>query len=85
MGSLLIIPLGLHIAQHVAYTRGRRCEQGVAGTNQHLWKRVANMKTKKGVIGMLTGGGDVPGLNPAIRAVTILALREGCEVIGIRR
>ena len=43
------------------------------------------MKTKKGVIGILTGGGDVPGLNPAIRAVTIRALREGYEVIGIRR
>ena len=43
------------------------------------------MKTKKGVIGILTGGGDVPGLNPAIRAVTIRALGEGCEVIGLRR
>jgi 6-phosphofructokinase 1 len=40
---------------------------------------------KKGVIGILTGGGDVPGLNPAIRAVTIRALREGWRVIGIRR
>ena len=40
---------------------------------------------KKGVIGILTGGGDVPGLNPAIRAVTIRALREGSQVIGIRR
>ncbi len=39
----------------------------------------------KGRIGILTGGGDVPGLNPAIRAVTIRALREGWEVIGIRR
>ena len=47
--------------------------------------KVAIMKTKKGVIGILTGGGDVPGLNPAIRAVTIRALREGCQVIGIRR
>ena len=36
-------------------------------------------------IGILTGGGDVPGLNPAIRAVTIRALREGHQVIGIRR
>lgn len=36
-------------------------------------------------IGILTGGGDVPGLNPAIRAITIRALREGYEVIGIRR
>ncbi|MBI2332648.1 MAG: ATP-dependent 6-phosphofructokinase [Chloroflexi bacterium] len=40
---------------------------------------------KKGVIGILTGGGDVPGLNPAIRAVTIRALREGYRVVGIRR
>src|SRR5574339_429305 len=39
----------------------------------------------KGVIGILTGGGDVPGLNPAIRAVTIRATREGYKVIGIRR
>jgi 6-phosphofructokinase len=40
---------------------------------------------KKGVIAILTGGGDVPGLNPAIRAVTIRALREGFQVIGLRR
>ena len=46
---------------------------------------MANVKTHKGVIGILTGGGDVPGLNPAIRAVTIRALREGYQVIGIRR
>ncbi len=42
-------------------------------------------KGRPGVIGILTGGGDVPGLNPAIRAVTIRALREGYQVIGIRR
>ncbi len=42
-------------------------------------------KKIKGVIGILTGGGDVPGLNPAIRAVTIRAIREGYKVIGIRR
>ena len=40
---------------------------------------------KKGTIGILTGGGDVPGLNPAIRAITIRALREGYRVVGIRR
>ncbi len=39
----------------------------------------------RGIIGILTGGGDVPGLNPAIRAVTIRALREGYKVIGIKR
>jgi 6-phosphofructokinase 1 len=46
---------------------------------------MANVHTRKGVIGILTGGGDVPGLNPAIRAATFRALREGFEVIGIRR
>lgn len=46
---------------------------------------MAAVKRKKGVIGILTGGGDVPGLNPAIRAVTIRALREGYKVIGLRR
>jgi 6-phosphofructokinase len=39
----------------------------------------------KGTIGILTGGGDVPGLNPAIRAVTIRAIRDGYRVLGIRR
>jgi 6-phosphofructokinase 1 len=39
----------------------------------------------KGTIAILTGGGDVPGLNPAIRAITIRATREGYRVIGIRR
>jgi len=46
---------------------------------------MAHIKKKKGVIGILTGGGDVPGLNPAIRAVTIRAIREGYQVIGLRR
>ena len=40
---------------------------------------------KKGTIGILTGGGDVPGLNPAIRSVTFRALREGYQVIGLKR
>lgn len=44
-----------------------------------------NVKKTHGVIGILTGGGDVPGLNPAIRAVTVRALREGYKVIGLRR
>jgi 6-phosphofructokinase 1 len=43
------------------------------------------MPKYKGTIGILTGGGDVPGLNPAIRAVTIRAMTEGYRVIGIRR
>ena len=46
---------------------------------------MANIKKTQAVIGILTGGGDVPGLNPAIRAVTVRALREGYKVIGLRR
>ncbi|MBU1100809.1 MAG: ATP-dependent 6-phosphofructokinase [Bacteroidetes bacterium] len=46
---------------------------------------MANIIKTKGIIGILTGGGDVPGLNPAIRAVTIRAIREGYKVIGLRR
>ena len=46
---------------------------------------MANIKKTKGTIAILTGGGDVPGLNPAIRAITIRALREGYRVIGLRR
>lgn len=36
-------------------------------------------------IGILTGGGDVPGLNPSIKAVVYRAVAEGHEVVGIRR
>jgi ATP-dependent phosphofructokinase / diphosphate-dependent phosphofructokinase len=36
-------------------------------------------------IGILTGGGDVPGLNPCIRSVTLSALDRGWEVVGFRR
>lgn len=36
-------------------------------------------------IGILTGGGDVPGLNPCIKAVVNRAAEAGIEVVGIRR
>lgn len=36
-------------------------------------------------IAVLTGGGDVPGLNPCIKAITENALHEGWEVLGFRR
>ncbi len=41
--------------------------------------------SRRGTIAILTGGGDVPGLNPAIRAVTLRAVRDGYRVLGIRR
>lgn len=43
------------------------------------------MNKKSSTIAILTGGGDVPGLNPAIRAVTFRAIHEGYRVIGVRR
>jgi len=46
---------------------------------------MAVVNKKKGVLAILTGGGDVPGLNPAIRAITIRAIREGFQVVGLRR
>ncbi|MEZ4716630.1 MAG: 6-phosphofructokinase [Caldilineaceae bacterium] len=36
-------------------------------------------------IGILTGGGDVPGLNPCIKAAVYRAIDEGHEIVGIRR
>jgi ATP-dependent phosphofructokinase / diphosphate-dependent phosphofructokinase len=36
-------------------------------------------------LGILTGGGDVPGLNASIKAVVTRAASEGHEVLGIRR
>ncbi len=36
-------------------------------------------------IGILTGGGDVPGLNPAIKSVAMSAFDAGYKMIGIRR
>jgi len=35
-------------------------------------------------IGILTGGGDVPGLNPCIKAVVLRANAQGHQVVGIR-
>jgi len=43
------------------------------------------MSRRNRTLGILTGGGDVPGLNPAIRAVTLRALHEGYRVVGFRR
>jgi 6-phosphofructokinase len=36
-------------------------------------------------IGVLTGGGDVPGLNPCIKTIVYRAIDEGYDVVGIRK
>ncbi len=43
------------------------------------------MSSRKPTIGILTGGGDCPGLNAVIRAATKSAVRLGYEVIGFLR
>ena len=43
------------------------------------------MEKKLRRIGVLTSGGDAPGMNAAVRAVTRTALGLGLEVVGIRR
>lgn len=42
-------------------------------------------KEKIGTLGILTGGGDVPGLNPCIKAIVNRALDEGMRVFGIKK
>ena len=44
-------------------------------------ERITMQKT----IGVLTSGGDAPGMNAAVRAVTRAAIKKGFRVIGIRR
>ena len=46
---------------------------------------MASGNSKRGVIAILTGGGDVPGLNSVIKSVVYRGAEIGCEVIGIRR
>ncbi len=36
-------------------------------------------------VGILTGGGDVPGLNSVIKSAVYLGAENGCEVVGVRR
>ncbi len=43
------------------------------------------MEKRKSRIAILTGGGDVPGLNPCIKTLVYRAESEGIDVIGIRR
>lgn len=42
-------------------------------------------KDKIKTIGVLTGGGDVPGLNPCIKAIVYRAIDEGIRVLGIKK
>jgi 6-phosphofructokinase len=43
------------------------------------------MDVRKKTVGVLTGGGDVPGLNPALKTLVNRAIDNGYRVLGIRR
>ena len=50
-----------------------------------LIRKGSIIPAEKKVIGILTGGGDAPGLNAVIRGVTVKAISLGYEVLGFRR
>lgn len=43
------------------------------------------MEKKVRTIAILTGGGDVPGLNPCIKTLVVRGVNEGLRVLGLRR
>ena len=43
------------------------------------------MSDRQKTVGVLTGGGDVPGLNPALKTLVNRAVESGYRVLGIRR
>jgi len=43
------------------------------------------MSLKQKTVGVFTGGGDVPGLNPALKTLVNHAIDKGFRVLGIRR
>ena len=43
------------------------------------------MNGQPNTIAVLTGGGDVPGLNPCIKSLTYRACEAGMKVLGIKR
>src|ERR1700681_692411 len=59
--------------------------RGQAAARQIFGFEEKQFVAAKNNIGILTGGGDVPGLNPVIKSVVYRARELGREVIGIRK
>ncbi len=51
----------------------------------HLRRGQETANNSKQTIDILTGGGDVPGLNPCLKQLVLRATDMGVKVIGIRR
>lgn len=54
-------------------------------TTKNIRQEVLEKKRKLQKIGVFTSGGDAPGMNAAIRAVTRAAIANKLKVVGIRR
>ena len=58
----------------------------MANDRQNLfWRKTSMAKKEVRTIGVLTSGGDAPGMNAAIRAVVRTAINKGLKVKGIMR
>ncbi len=54
-------------------------------TTKDMFPDVSEKKRKLQKIAVFTSGGDAPGMNAAIRAVTRAAIANKLKVVGIRR
>jgi 6-phosphofructokinase 1 len=61
------------------------CNSKIGSQIKPLRKRGKKMAEKQPKLAILTSGGDAPGMNAAIRAVTRTALHKGMTVMGIRK
>src|SRR5262245_2038546 len=73
----LLVFLSYSLISHLATLASWRYKRDMAQRSKK------NSHVKK--IGLVTGGGDCPGLNAVIRAVVISAINRGWEVYGIER
>src|SRR5215510_7377451 len=62
---------------------GCACPRAIGGGGELSCSRGVVMARKR--IGILTGGGDVPGLNTVIKTVTYRSSEDDVEVLGLRR
>jgi len=81
----LYVATMMHKATVVAFGRGSKAELSKSWYGYALGVlQYVEMGTVK-TIGILTSGGDAPGMNAAVRAATMVALSQGLRVLGIRR
>src|SRR5262245_11768560 len=79
LSTTATLPLSVEVSTARTRTRGFL---GAPGSKEALAYTPPRCRVKK--LGVLTGGGDCPGLNAVIRAAVRRAEREGAQVYGIR-